>query len=70
MLFYKWDSFFIYISTFILKQCPIDHTRIRIQIQKSGAERIYTGSIDAATKITKTYGLKGLFRGQTASTMR
>ena len=53
-----------------LIQCPIQHTRIRIQIQRGAADKVYSGSFDAAYKILKQHGIKGLNRGQTATTIR
>jgi solute carrier family 25 carnitine/acylcarnitine transporter 20/29 len=41
-----------------------------VQIQKGEADRIYTGSIDAARKIYKQYGIRGLNRGQIPTTIR
>ena len=34
-------------------QCPIEHTRIRIQIQRGQADKVYSGSLDATVKIFK-----------------
>ena len=34
------------------------------------ADRIYTGSVDAAVKILKQYGIRGLFRGQVPTAIR
>jgi solute carrier family 25 carnitine/acylcarnitine transporter 20/29 len=51
-------------------QCPIEHTRIRIQIQRGQADKVYSGSVDAVVKIFKNHGIKGLFRGQGPTTVR
>ena len=47
---------------------PVEHARIRIQIQKTNA--IYQGSVDAAIKIAKSYGIKGLYKGYLATWIR
>lgn len=49
---------------------PIEHTRIRIQIQKSAADKVYSGSMDALIKITKEHGIRGLYRGVGPSLVR
>ena len=51
-------------------QCPIEHTRIRIQIQRGQADKVYSGSLDATAKIFKQYGFRGLNRGQGPTTVR
>lgn len=51
-------------------QCPVEHTRIRIQIQRGQADKVYSGSLDAALKIFKQYGFRGLNRGQGPTTVR
>ncbi len=51
-------------------QCPIEHTRIRIQIQRGQADKVYSGSLDATKKIFQQYGFKGLNRGQGPTTIR
>ena len=53
-----------------ITKCPIEHTRIRIQIQRGQADKIYTGSLDATFKIFKQYGFRGLHRGQGPTTVR
>lgn len=57
-------------GTVSLSQCPIEHTRIRIQIQRGAKDKIYTGSLDAAIKIFKNHGIRGLNRGQAPTTVR
>ena len=47
-------------------KCPVEHTRIRIQIQRGQADKVYTGSLDAAIKIFKqrvrlSTGVKNIF---------
>ena len=50
---------------------PMEHIRIRMQTQKSGADQLYKGSIDAARKIFKQHGLqKGIYKGYTISLYR
>ncbi len=45
-----------------LVAAPVEHARIRIQIQRS-SEGKYNGSFDAAVQIYKKYGLRGLNKG-------
>lgn len=47
---------------------PVEHARIRIQIQKTNA--IYHGSVDAAVKIAKSYGIRGVYKGFLATWLR
>lgn len=42
---------------------PIEHSRIRIQIQRGSADKVYSGSFDALVKIIQQHGIKGLYRG-------
>jgi len=42
---------------------PVEHARIRIQIQTSGTAAAYEGSIDAGKKIMGEFGVKGLYKG-------
>jgi hypothetical protein len=44
--------------------CPMELIKIRLQNQGlNGAKHLYTGPLDCATKIVKSMGLKGLYRG-------
>lgn len=47
---------------YFLSKAPVEHARIRIQIQKTN-NILYNGSVDAALKIIKKHGLSGLYRG-------
>ena len=50
---------------------PIEHVRIRMQIQsKSHSATKYSGSYDAIKSILRNHGAKGVFRGQTATMTR
>ncbi len=43
---------------------PMEHIRIRMQIQKDGVEKIYKNSIDCAKKIYRKHGLfRGIYKG-------
>jgi hypothetical protein len=44
--------------------------RIRIQIQKTASEKIYSGSLNAAYVILRKYGIRGLLKGQVATSLR
>jgi hypothetical protein len=44
-------------------QAPVEHARIRIQIQKNGPAQLYNGSVDAAVSIVRNYGFGGIYRG-------
>ncbi|PWN37173.1 putative YMC1-protein of the mitochondrial carrier family [Meira miltonrushii] len=46
---------------------PVEHIRIRLQAQQ---ERVFTGPLDCARKITAQSGITGLFRGMTATIIR
>jgi len=39
-------------------------------VQKGAADKLYSGSIDAFTKITRAYGLKGLYYGTKITLVR
>jgi len=49
---------------------PVEHTRIRIQLQSKGTTHIYNGSVDAAVKIFKEYGFVGLQKGWVGTVVR
>ena len=56
-------------SSFVVS--PVEHTMIRLQTQSKGKIRLYSGSVDAAIKITKKYGFqKGLMNGWIATVVR
>lgn len=42
--------------------CPMEHVRIRMQIQDSKF-KVYTNSFDAAFKIAKQHGIRGVYKG-------
>lgn len=44
--------------------------RIRIQIQKSASERIYSGSLNALIVIFQKYGVAGVYKGMVPSVTR
>ncbi|KAL2878098.1 proline dehydrogenase [Colletotrichum sp. CLE4] len=49
---------------------PIEHVRIRLQTQPSGAARLYSGPWDCVRKIAQHSGIKGLYRGQNVTLLR
>jgi len=48
---------------------PVEHLRIRLQTQ-SAKNPLYSGPLDAIKKISSEHGIKGLFKGQTATFTR
>lgn len=48
---------------------PVEHIKARLQIQYSAlkSERLYTGPIDAASKIYRHHGVPGLYHGLSAT---
>ena len=55
-------------SSFIV--APVEHLRIRMQIQGTKKVKLYTGSIDAGIKIFKQYGISGVAKGWVATVAR
>lgn len=49
--------------------CPMEHMRIRMQIQDA-KYKVYNNSFDAAKKIAKQYGAKGVFKGMAVTLLR
>jgi solute carrier family 25 carnitine/acylcarnitine transporter 20/29 len=49
---------------------PVEHIKIRMQIQKENKNVLYANSVDCAKKIYKEFGLKGLFKGLNATLFR
>ena len=50
---------------------PVEHVRIRLQTQPSGAARLYAGPIDCIKKLVSQEGIfRGLYRGQMATILR
>ncbi|KAF2098802.1 MC family mitochondrial carrier protein [Rhizodiscina lignyota] len=49
---------------------PVEHIRIRLQMQPSGTARLYSGPWDCIRKIVRVSGPQGLFRGQNMSIVR
>lgn len=49
---------------------PIEHIRIRLQTQTSAENTLYKGPLDAIKKIYSYDGIRGIFRGLGASTVR
>lgn len=60
----------LFAGTQVFTQTVIEHTRIRIQIQKSAADKVYSGSLDALIKIYQQHGVRGLWRGLGPSMVR
>ncbi len=50
---------------------PIEHVRIRLQTQPSGASRLYSGPIDCVRKLSAHEGvLAGVYRGEAVTILR
>lgn len=49
---------------------PVEHLRIRLQIQGTMKEKLYSGSIDAGVKIFKQHGLKAVCKGFLGTLLR
>jgi hypothetical protein len=49
---------------------PVEHLRIRMQVEGTKKVKEYTGSIDAGIKIYKQHGMRGLQKGITANIFR
>ena len=49
---------------------PVEHVRIRMQVQNVGAGTSYKGSVDAARQILSQHGLAGLYKGYTPTLAR
>ena len=50
---------------------PVEHVRIRLQTQPSGAARLYTGPLDCIQKLVSQEGIfRGLYRGQMPTILR
>lgn len=46
---------------------PVEHIRIRLQVQSGTG---FSGPIDAISQIYRTYGLKGIYKGQMMTVLR
>ncbi|KAI9199835.1 mitochondrial carrier domain-containing protein [Polychytrium aggregatum] len=49
---------------------PIEHIRTRLQVQPSGADRLYAGPGDFIKKIYGQYGIAGIYKGQGITLVR
>jgi len=49
---------------------PVEHIRIRLQMQPTGKSRLYSGPWDCVRKISGIAGIKGIFKGQIISILR
>jgi solute carrier family 25 (mitochondrial carnitine/acylcarnitine transporter), member 20/29 len=49
---------------------PIEHIRIKLQTQPSGAKRLYNGPGDCIRKIYNVDGIKGIYRAQVPTVLR
>lgn len=49
---------------------PVEHSRLRVQKQGHGMAQVYSGSLDAAIKIQKEFGITGLYKGFVATVVR
>ncbi|CAG8502026.1 924_t:CDS:2 [Paraglomus occultum] len=50
--------------------CPVELVKIRLQLQRDNAVKLYNGTFDAATKIYAQHNLRGLYRGITVNILR
>ncbi|ETI21006.1 hypothetical protein G647_07349 [Cladophialophora carrionii CBS 160.54] len=49
---------------------PVEHIRIRLQMQPAGTRRLYFGPWDCMRKISGAAGIKGVFKGQNIAVLR
>ena len=49
---------------------PVEHIRIRLQMQPTGTTRLYTGPWDCARQIVSKSGPRGIFKGQSTAVLR
>ncbi|EXJ55457.1 hypothetical protein A1O7_08384 [Cladophialophora yegresii CBS 114405] len=49
---------------------PVEHIRIRLQMQPTGTGRLYSGPWDCMRKISATAGIRGIFKGQNIAVLR
>jgi len=49
---------------------PVEHIKIRLQMQPIGAARPFAGPWDCAKKLIAAHGIRGLFRGQGTAVVR
>ena len=50
---------------------PVEHTRIRMQVQKGPKESwAYGGTFDCYKKIIQTHGMKGIYKGLSVTILR
>lgn len=50
--------------------CPVEHIKIRMQIQSDSATTVYANSIDCFRKVYSEHGLRGLFKGLSPTLIR
>ncbi|KAJ2844038.1 Mitochondrial carrier protein ymc2 [Coemansia brasiliensis] len=49
---------------------PVEHIRVRLQVQSSGAAAQYKGPIDCIRQIYSSHGLGGIYKGQLPTILR
>ncbi|KAJ2160975.1 Mitochondrial carrier protein ymc2 [Coemansia sp. RSA 552] len=49
---------------------PVEHIRVRLQVQTSGSAAEFRGPGDCISKIYRNFGLQGIFRGQVPTVIR
>ncbi|KAJ2772623.1 Mitochondrial carrier protein ymc2 [Coemansia nantahalensis] len=49
---------------------PVEHIRVRLQVQTAGAAAQYRGPGDCIAQIYRGHGLAGIYRGQTSTLLR
>ncbi|OCT44678.1 Carrier protein YMC1, mitochondrial [Cladophialophora carrionii] len=49
---------------------PVEHIRIRLQMQPTGTGRLYSGPWDCMRKLSGVAGIRGVFKGQNIAVLR
>ncbi|KAI9503559.1 Mitochondrial carrier protein ymc2 [Coemansia spiralis] len=49
---------------------PVEHIRVRLQVQTAGASAQYKGPIDCISQIYRNFGVGGIYRGQIPTIVR
>ncbi|KAJ2614030.1 Mitochondrial carrier protein ymc2 [Coemansia sp. RSA 1365] len=49
---------------------PVEHVRVRLQVQTSGSAAQYKGPIDCIRKIYRSFGTAGIYKGQVPTIIR
>ncbi|KAJ2503190.1 Mitochondrial carrier protein ymc2 [Coemansia sp. RSA 1972] len=49
---------------------PVEHIRVRLQVQTSGAAAQYKGPVDCIRQIYRNFGMAGIYKGQLPTVLR